>query len=169
MSTVDPIAAILAELDRPATVRQEFADALLSRLLAELTAPAPRRALIARPARATGSPRRATTWLPRGRWRRVILAFALVVVGVVVVGSALAALGVHPLGGLRAPAGHRAAGGHRAAAGHRHGSLDTSFGRGGKVTGTIGPGGAAASALAIQKDGKLVAAGGGYQLVRYWP
>jgi uncharacterized delta-60 repeat protein len=118
-------------------------------------------------ARVTGSQQTTTTWLPRWQWRRVILAFALVVVGVVVTGSALATLGVHPLGGLSAPAGHR------------HGSLDTSFGRGGKVMTRIGSGGASASALAIRKDGKLVAAGtnntgpidgGGYNrfaLVRY--
>jgi len=104
-------------------------------------------------ARVTGPQQTTTPWLPRGHRRRVILTFALVVVGVVVVGSALAALGYHPLGGLGAT------GRHNAAAGHRHGSLDTGFGRGGKVTGTIGSGGAAASALAIQKDGKLVAAG----------
>jgi uncharacterized delta-60 repeat protein len=154
MSTVDPIAAILADLDRPATVRQEFADALLSRLLAELTAPAPGRALIARPARlyrgrvarVTGPQQTTTTWLPRWQWRRGILAFALVVVGVVVTGSALATLGYHPLGGLSAPAGHR------------HGSLDTSFGGTGKVTTPIGPR-SGVSALAIRKDGKLVAAG----------
>jgi uncharacterized delta-60 repeat protein len=76
-----------------------------------------------------------------------MLAFALVAVGVVVTGSALATRGYGPLAGLRA------------AAGHRHGSLDTSFGGTGEVTGTIDSGGAAASALAIQKDGKLVAAG----------
>ena len=47
-----------------------------------------------------------------------------------------------------------------------NGTLDTSFGRGGKVTTPLGGGN---SALAIQQDGKLVTAGGGYQLVRYWP
>ena len=99
-------------------------------------------------ARVTGPQQAPSSWLPRGHRRRVMLAFALVVVGVIVTGSALAALGYHPLGGLRAPAVHKAA------AGHRPGSLDTSFGRGGKVMGTIG-----ASALAIEKDGKLVAAG----------
>ena len=95
-----------------------------------------------------------TTWLPRLQWRRVILAFALVVIGVVVTGSALATLGYQPLGG------------HRATVGHRHGSLDTSFGRGGKVK---KPTDAVANALAIQQDGKLVAAGsdGGFVLVRY--
>ena len=99
-------------------------------------------------ARITGPQQTTIRWLPRGHRRRVSLAFALVVVGVVVVGSALAALGYHPLDGLRATVRHSAA------AGHRPGSLDTSFGRGGKVMGTIG-----ASALAIEKDGKLVAAG----------
>jgi uncharacterized delta-60 repeat protein len=103
-------------------------------------------------ARVTGPRRLTATWLPRWQWRRVILAFALVVVGVVVTGSALATLGVHPLGGLSAPAGHRP------------GSLDTSFGRGGMVMAppvTFG----AVAALAIQQDGKLVAAG--EALVRY--
>ena len=41
----------------------------------------------------------------------------------------------------------------------RDGSLDTSFGRGGKVTTAIGSGGSSASALVLQPDGKLVAAG----------
>jgi uncharacterized delta-60 repeat protein len=68
-----------------------------------------------------------------------------------------------------------------AAAGHRHGSLDTGFGRGGKVTTPIRSGRDTAfavrdraSALALQKDGKLVAAGwsesiesSGFALVRY--
>ena len=113
-------------------------------------------------------PQQATTrWLPRGHRRWVIVAFALVVVGVVVVGSALA---THGYDSLRS---------HSVAAGHRPGSLDTSFGRGGKVTTSIGSGVDVARALAIQQDGKLVAAGtnntgpidgGGYNrfaLVRY--
>ena len=61
-----------------------------------------------------------------------------------------------------------------AAAGHRHGSLDTGFGRGGKVTTPIRSGRDRASALALQKDSKLVAAGwsesiesSGFALVRY--
>ena len=60
------------------------------------------------------------------------------------------------------------------AVGAGHGSLDPSFGRGGVVSTTIGPGGvAAAYALAIQSDGKVVAAGvageprGMFALVRY--
>jgi uncharacterized delta-60 repeat protein len=96
-------------------------------------------------ARVTGPQQTTTSRLPRRR-RRVMLAFALVAVGVVVAGSALATRGYDPLGGLRATAGHRP------------GSLDTSFGRGGFVTTPIGDG-AGASALAIQQDGKLVAAG----------
>ena len=71
MSTVDPIAALLADFERPAAARQEFAAALLSRLLAELTAPGPRRALIARPARLD---RRRV--LPRRGWR-IAVAIAL--------------------------------------------------------------------------------------------
>jgi hypothetical protein len=47
-----------------------------------------------------------------------------------------------------------------AAAGHVHGSLDPSFGSRGVVKTTFGPD-AFAHALAIQKDGKLVAAGEG--------
>jgi uncharacterized delta-60 repeat protein len=56
------------------------------------------------------------------------------------------------------------------AADYRSGTLDPSFGTGGRVTTAIGSG-ARANALAIQKDGKLVAAGFGYDncfaLVRY--
>ena len=111
--------------------------------------------------------------------RRLLYAIATVVaalVAVVVTGSALAAFGYHPLVGLIRPtAGHRAAAGSAkakekiaAAAGHQHGSLDTSFGRGGKVmTPALSHG---AAALAIQQDGKLVTAGsggGGFALVRY--
>ena len=117
-------------------------------------------------ARVTGPQQTTTTWLPRRR-RRVILAFALLMVGGVV---AAAAIGYHPLGGLLPPAGDGHGSldaGHRRGsldAGHRHGSLDTSFGRGGKVmTPPVAHG---AAALAIQKDGKLVAAGG-FALARY--
>ena len=46
------------------------------------------------------------------------------------------------------------------AAGAGHGSLDPSFGQGGKVTTKIGSDDAEFGSLAIQKDGKLVAAGG---------
>src|SRR5436190_5622518 len=57
------------------------------------------------------------------------------------------------------------------AAGAGHGSLDPGFGKGGIVTTAVGrPLSSAAAALAIQKDGKLVAAGGagkGFALVRY--
>ena len=43
---------------------------------------------------------------------------------------------------------------------HRNGSLDTSFGSGGKVTTSLGQGGnAGAFAIAVQPDGKIVAAG----------
>jgi uncharacterized delta-60 repeat protein len=45
------------------------------------------------------------------------------------------------------------------AAGGGHGSLDRSFGRGGKVTTAMSPGGAGVFAVAIQSGGKLVAAG----------
>jgi uncharacterized delta-60 repeat protein len=54
-----------------------------------------------------------------------------------------------------------------------NGSLDTSFGTGGKVTTAIGPGHDTASGLALQPDGKIVAAGGSidgnghFALVRY--
>ena len=54
---------------------------------------------------------------------------------------------------------------------NRDGTLDTSFGTGGKVT-TDFPGGGDANALAVQADGKLVAAGvtgGDFTLVRYNP
>ena len=60
-----------------------------------------------------------------------------------------------------------------AAAGHLHGSLDPSFGKGGKVTTAIGSD-SLATAVAIQKDGKLVTAGPGtkdstvvFAVVRY--
>ena len=60
------------------------------------------------------------------------------------------------------------------AAGHVHGSLDSSFNGTGKVTTLIGSGDDAGYALAIQKNGKLVAAGTSYNgsgndfaLVRY--
>jgi uncharacterized delta-60 repeat protein len=42
---------------------------------------------------------------------------------------------------------------------HRDGSLDRSFGTGGRVTTDFGGGGAQATALVVQTDGKLVAAG----------
>ena len=43
-----------------------------------------------------------------------------------------------------------------------NGSLDTSFGNGGKVTTAIGSAAAAVSALAVQPDGKIVGAGSGF-------
>jgi uncharacterized delta-60 repeat protein len=56
------------------------------------------------------------------------------------------------------------------------GALDPSFGTGGKLTTAFGAGGAGAGALAVQPDGKLVAAGNGYNgfnqdfaLARYNP
>ena len=58
---------------------------------------------------------------------------------------------------------------------NENGSLDRSFGSGGKVANGIGPDNACAHALGIQRDGKLVAAGvsGGYPqrftLARYVP
>ncbi len=56
------------------------------------------------------------------------------------------------------------------------GSFDTSFGSGGKVTTPVGTGTAVARALAIQADGKIVAAGSArpgttiddFAVVRYW-
>ena len=54
-----------------------------------------------------------------------------------------------------------------------NGSLDTTFGTGGKLTTSLGPGpNTLAYAAAIQSDGKIVAAGtsnGDFALVRYWP
>jgi uncharacterized delta-60 repeat protein len=53
---------------------------------------------------------------------------------------------------------------------NRHGSLDQSFGSGGKVLTDIGPFGGTAQAVAIQPNGKIVAAGdniSGFALVRY--
>ncbi len=54
-----------------------------------------------------------------------------------------------------------------------NGSLDTSFGTGGKVTTAISPGSDAASALALQPDGKLIVAGSDssrdFALARYNP
>jgi type II secretory pathway component PulM len=44
MSTVDPVATILAALDRPVQPRAEFAESLRAELLAELQAP-----ILARP------------------------------------------------------------------------------------------------------------------------
>jgi uncharacterized delta-60 repeat protein len=55
---------------------------------------------------------------------------------------------------------------------NRDGSLDQSFGSGGKVLTDIGPFGGTAQAVAIEPDGKIVAAGdnfGGFALVRYNP
>ena len=56
------------------------------------------------------------------------------------------------------------------------GSLDKTFNTTGKVTTPIGTGNDAASAVAIQADGKIVAAGyanngsnNNFALVRYWP
>ena len=56
------------------------------------------------------------------------------------------------------------------------GSLDTSFGQGGKVQTAIGPGDAIANALALQPDGRLIAAGNSledtrsaFTLARYNP
>src|SRR5205823_15061950 len=53
---------------------------------------------------------------------------------------------------------------------NRDGSLDESFGSGGKVLTDIGPFGGTAQALAIEPNGKIVAAGdniSGFALVRY--
>jgi len=57
-----------------------------------------------------------------------------------------------------------------------NGSLDTGFGTGGKVTTAIGPSHDEAFAVALQSDGKIVAAGDSYNgtdydfaVVRYWP
>src|SRR5438270_12984466 len=50
------------------------------------------------------------------------------------------------------------------------GDLDSTFGSGGKVTTPIGSGSAVANGVAVQADGKLVAAGsstGGFTLARY--
>jgi uncharacterized delta-60 repeat protein len=55
---------------------------------------------------------------------------------------------------------------------NRDGSLDQSFGSGGKVLTDIGPFGGTAQALAIEPNGKIVAAGdnsSGFVLVRYNP
>jgi uncharacterized delta-60 repeat protein len=57
---------------------------------------------------------------------------------------------------------------------NRNGTLDRSFGTGGRVTTAIGSSSAAASALVIQPDGKLAAAGNSgpsdlFTLVRYKP
>jgi uncharacterized delta-60 repeat protein len=55
---------------------------------------------------------------------------------------------------------------------NRDGSLDQSFGAGGKVLTDIGPFGGMAQAVAIQPNGKIVAAGdnfSGFALVRYNP
>src|SRR5262245_11277454 len=52
------------------------------------------------------------------------------------------------------------------------GSLDTSFGSGGKVTTSLGGGVNAAKAVAVQSDGKILAAGsasGAFGLARYNP
>ena len=64
MSTVDPIAAILADLDGPAVTRPAFAEALLDRLLSELTAPTSRREPTVRLVRLASR-----RLLPERRWR----------------------------------------------------------------------------------------------------
>lgn len=59
---------------------------------------------------------------------------------------------------------------------HNSGSLDTTFGTGGIVTTAVGASYDYAYSVALQSDGKIVAAGysnngsnGGFALVRYWP
>ena len=94
MSTVDPIAVLLADLDRPVSPRPEFEAALRTQLLAELRAPVVAGSTNGA-SRLTAQRRR---WTPRRR--RLALALAALVLAVVVVGSALAALGQDPFGGL---------------------------------------------------------------------
>src|SRR5262249_24701082 len=48
------------------------------------------------------------------------------------------------------------------------GSLDTTFGTGGKVTTDFGGGHASADAVAVQNDGKIVAAGHAYSAQTNW-
>ena len=82
------------------------------------------------------------------------------------------AVAVQPDGKIVA-AGYRAASGNDDFAVVRYnadGSLDTGFGTGGKVTTAVGSGASRAQAIAVQSDGKIVAAGYGnddFAVVRY--
>ncbi len=82
MSAVDPIAAMLADLDRPAATRPAFADALLERLLSELTAPTSRREPTVRLVRLASR-----RLLPERRWR---IAVAIAILLLLLAGIATA-------------------------------------------------------------------------------
>jgi len=91
MSAVDPIAVLLADLDRPVSPRPEFEAVLRARLLAELRAPS-----------SFGGTRRLLSVPARPRWGRLRLALVLIVVFLLLAGAATGTyLVVHGWGGGR--------------------------------------------------------------------
>jgi dipeptidyl aminopeptidase/acylaminoacyl peptidase len=91
MSTVDPIAALLVDLDRPVSPRPEFEATLRAQLLAEL-----------RPPTSVGTARRLLSVPARPRWGRLKLALVLIVVFLLLAGIATATyLAVRGSGGGR--------------------------------------------------------------------
>ena len=91
MSTVDPIAALLADIDRPVSPRPEFGTTLRAQLLAELRA-----------STSIGITRRQLTVPARPRWSRLKIALVLIVIFLLLAGVATATyLAVRDWGGGR--------------------------------------------------------------------